>query len=463
MSDTLLIVDDEIDLLQGLARTVTMEMDCQVLTASSGTEALRLISEQPVDVVLTDIRMPEMDGLSLLQAIKEQDASITVILMTAYGTIEKAVEAIKKGAYDFIQKPIDEDRLYHLLTKGLELNRLVRENARLVKRLSDKASFANMVGRSKPMLAVFNSIQMLAKTDVTVLIRGETGTGKDLAARAIHGASSRSSKEMVTVNCPALPESILESELFGYRKGAFTNANEDRIGLFEQAHESTIFLDEIGDLSPSTQTKLLRVLQDKTIMPLGSNKTHEVDVRIIAATNQDLESKIRAHEFREDLYYRLNVVTLDMPPLRDIKEDIPLLLEHFLKKAADEQNTSPKAVSPEVLNYLLNKEWPGNIRELENSIRGWIALSTENTITAEHLSLPKEALSMVMDDTDLDRPYKELKEQAIEKFTLDYLQRLLAHTKGNVSLSAQISGIKRQSLQKIIKRYRVSVDTYRSS
>ena len=462
MNDTILIVDDEIDLLQGLARSVTMELACQVMTADSGSEALGIIREQPVDVVLTDIRMPEMDGLSLLQAIKELDASITVILMTAYGTIEKAVEAIKKGAYDFIQKPIDENRLYHLLTKGLELNRLVRENARLIKKLSEKASFANMVGRSKPMLSVFNTIQMLAQTDVTVLIRGETGTGKDLAAQAIHGASRRGSKEMVTVNCPALPESILESELFGYRKGAFTNANEDRIGLFEQAHQSTIFLDEIGDLSTSTQTKLLRVLQDKTIMPLGTNTAHEVDVRIIAATNQDLDAKIKGHQFREDLYYRLNVTTLDMPPLRDIKEDIPLLLEHFLKKAADEQKTPPKAVTPEVLNYLLEKDWPGNIRELENSIRGWNALTTQNLITAEHLSLPKEGLRLDVDNSELDLPYKELKEHAIEKFTINYLRRLLAHTKGNVSLSAQISGIKRQSLQKIIKRYGVPVERYRN-
>ena len=461
MTDTVLIVDDEIDLLQGLERTVIMELDCRVLTADNASDALKIIGRQPVDVVLTDIRMPDMDGLALLQAIKDHDPSITVILMTAYGTIENAVEAIKIGAYDFIQKPFDEDRLIHLLKKGLELNRLVRENTRLMEKLREKAPFKNMVGHSKPMLTVFNSIEMLAKTDVTVLIRGETGTGKDLAAQAIHGASGRGNSTMVTVNCPALPESILESELFGYRKGAFTNANEDRIGLFEQAHGSTIFLDEIGDLSPSTQTKLLRVLQDKTIMPLGANITQEVDVRIIAATNQDLEAKIKAHQFREDLYYRLNVATLDMPPLRHIREDIPLLLEHFLKKSAEEQNTPPKTVSPEVLNYLLEKNWPGNVRELENTIRGWNALTPAKRITAEHLSLPKKKLNMVVDDANLELPYKELKEHAIEKFTINYLNRLLARTKGNVSLSAQLSGIKRQSLQKIIKRYGVPVESYR--
>ena len=462
MNDAILIVDDEIDLLQGLERTVTMDLNCQVLTADNGIDALKIIRKQSVDVVLTDIRMPEMDGLSLLQAIKDHDPTISVILMTAYGTIEKAVEAIKYGAYDFIQKPFDENRLIHLLKKGLELNRLVRENNRLLERLGGKKSFEHMVGRSRPMLAVFSSIQMLARTDVTVLIRGETGTGKELAARAIHGAGNRASKALVTVNCPALPESILESELFGYRKGAFTNADQDRIGLFEQAHGSTIFLDEIGDLSPSTQTKLLRVLQDKTIMPLGTNTTHEVDVRIIAATNQDLEARMKAHQFREDLYYRLNVATLDMPPLRDIRSDIPLLLEHFLEKAAREQNTPPKSVSPEVLNHLLEKDWPGNIRELENTIRGWNALTPENMISAEHLRLPKEVLQLDIDNTNLEPPYKELTEHAIEKFTLNYLRRLLARTNGNVSLSAQISGIKRQSLQKIIKRYNVPVERYRS-
>ena len=462
MNDTILIVDDEIDLLQGLERMLAMELNCRVLTADNGIDALKIIRKQPVDVVLTDIRMPEMDGLTLLQTIKDHDPTVSVILMTAYGTIEKAVEAIKIGAYDFIQKPFDEDRLIHLLKKGLELNRLVRENKRLLERLGNKRTFEDMVGRSQPMLSVFNSIQMLAKTDVTVLIRGETGTGKDLAARAIHGASSRSSKTMVPVNCPALPESILESELFGYRKGAFTNANEDRVGLFEQAHGSTIFLDEIGDLSPSTQTKLLRVLQDKTIMPLGANTTQEVDVRIIAATNQDLEARMKAHQFREDLYYRLNVASLDMPPLRDMRDDIPLLLEHFLKKAAEEQNTPLKSVTPEVLNHLLERDWPGNIRELENTIRGWNALTPENLITAEHLRLPKAALQLDVDNPNLDLPYKELKEHAIEKFTLNYLRRLLARTNGNISLSAQISGIKRQSLQKIIKRYNVPVERYRN-
>jgi DNA-binding NtrC family response regulator len=462
LTDTILIVDDELDLLQGLKRTVSMELDCEVLATDSASEALKTIRQQPVDVVLTDIRMPGMDGFSLLQAIKELDPSITVIIMTGYGTIEKAVEAIKAGAYDFIPKPFEEERLIHLLKNGLELNRLVRENSRLLEKLSEKTPFENMVGRSRPMLKAFNAIQMLAMTDVTVLIRGETGTGKDLAARAIHHSSKRSALPMVTVNCPALPESILESELFGYRKGAFTNASEDRQGLFDQAHGSSIFLDEIGDLSVPMQTKLLRVLQDKTIMPLGTNTSHKVDVRIIAVTNQDLEKKMAAHQFREDLYYRLDVATLSMPPLRDIREDIPLLVEHFLEKVARENKTAAKKVTPEVMNFLMQKEWPGNTRELENTIRGWSAMTLEPTITLKHVPItqPKHTLDPIA--MDFDQPYKNLKEKVIEDFTMGYLYRLLKHTHGNVSLAAQISGIKRQSLQKIIKRYGVQVDQYRN-
>ena len=291
--DTILIVDDETDLVRGLARTLDPEIDCRILTAENGRQALEMIAENAVDVVLADILMPEMDGLSLLAHVKERDPAITVIIMTAYGTIEKAVEAIKKGAYDLIQKPLDEERLFHLLRKGLELNRLVRENARLTEEIGRKKTTGSLVGRSRPMREVFEKIHMLAQSDVTVLIRGETGTGKELAARAIHTLSQRGRCRLITVNCPALPESILESELFGYRKGAFTHAVEDHDGMFDQANDSSIFLDEIGDLTPGVQTKLLRVLQDKEIRPLGANRSHRVDTRILAATNHNLPQLVK--------------------------------------------------------------------------------------------------------------------------------------------------------------------------
>lgn len=462
MTDTILIVDDETDLLFGLERTVNMELDCRVILAQNGEEALRVIKTEAVDVVLADIRMPGMDGLTLLEAVKKYDPAVTVIIMTAYGTVEKAVEAIKAGAFDFIQKPFEEEHLLHLLKNGLELNRLVRENARLRERICERAPFENMLGKSQPLLKIFKTIEMLARTDVTVLILGETGTGKDLAAQAIHALGHRRQASMVTVNCPALPENILESELFGYLQGAFTDAKEDKKGLFDQAHGSTLFLDEIGDLSPAVQTKLLRFLQDKHIKPLGATISHEVDVRIIAATNQDLKEKIKTRQFRKALYYRLNVAALTMPPLRDIREDIPLLVDHFLNKIACEQKITPKKLAPEVMNFLLGQDWPGNIRELENTIRGWTAVISGPVISLQELTdgVSGETATAGL-KTDFSLPYKELKAQALMDFTLTYLKQILAHTGGNVSLAAEISGIKRQSLQKIIKRYGVAIEQFR--
>jgi DNA-binding NtrC family response regulator len=455
--DTILVVDDESDLVHGLARTIAMDIDCRVLTAENGRQALELLSREAVDVVLADVLMPQMDGLTLLERIKARDPAVTVIIMTAYGTIEKAVEAIKKGAYDLIQKPMDEDRLIHLLKKGLELNRLVRENARLTEAICRKETAGSIVGQSRPMRDVLEKIHMLAQSDVTVLVRGDTGTGKELAARAIHTLSRRGSRQLVTVNCPALPEAILESELFGYRKGAFTQAVDDRIGMFDQAGGSSIFLDEIGDLTLPVQTKLLRVLQDKEIRPLGSNRSHTVDTRIIAATNRDLERKIKENRFREDLFYRLNVATLTMPPLDRIREDIPLLVAHFLDQVASDQGKAKKAVAPEVLDRLMARHWPGNARELENLIRGWYGVIPDERITLRHLSATSGFMPCPEDVIDLDKPYQALKDQAIEIFTREYLNRLLGKTGGNVSAAAQLSGLKRQSLQKIIRRYGIDV------
>ncbi len=464
MTDTILIVDDEGDLLRGLKRLLEMELACRVLTAENGAEALRILTKKPVDLLVADIQMPEMDGLTLLREAKSFDPAVTVVIMTAFATIERAVDAIKAGAYDFIQKPFDEDRFIHLLRKGLERSRLVRENRRLKEQVSESEPFQDMVGRSRPLLEVFSTIRMLAQSDVTVLILGETGSGKELAARAIHSLSPRRDRRLVTVNCPAVPESILESELFGYRKGAFTGAEADKEGLFDRARGGTIFLDEIGDLSPSVQTKLLRVLQDKTIQPLGSTSAREVDVRILAATNRDLEQKMRENAFREDLYYRLNVASLTMPPLREIREDIPLLVEHFLREIACEQGKEAKHLAPEVLQALTGRDWPGNVRELENTLRGWCALTPGSVIGPEQLPAENSGpLSSEGPQADiLSRPYLELKEKAVASFTRRYVEQLLAHTAGNITLSAQISGIKRQSLQKIIRRYGITVDQYRS-
>ncbi len=458
---TILIVDDEVDLLSGLQRTIAMEMDCRVLLAENGSQALASLRNDSVDLVLADIRMPGMDGMELLQAVRGLDPTITVLIMTAYGTIERAVAAIKQGAYDFIKKPLDEGRLLHLLRKGLERNQLVRENARLIKSLGGSAHFQHLVGQSPAMRQVQDLVKMLAQSDVTVLIQGETGTGKDLAAQAIHGLSSRARRPMITVNCPALPENILESELFGYRKGAFTDAREDKAGLFQQAHGSTIFLDEIGDLSLPVQTKLLRILQDKQFRPLGAVESQAVDVRIIAATNQDLQKKLEQGQFRNDLFYRLRVATLSMPALRDIQEDIPLLVEHFLRRCAHEQHTAPKAVTAEVMAHLAEHPWPGNVRELENKIRGWYATTPGPVITMDHALGVAAQCGPITAQPDFQVPYKDLKSAAIEAFTCDYIHRLLEHTRGNITLAARISGIKRQSLQKIINRHGIRVKQFR--
>jgi DNA-binding NtrC family response regulator len=462
MKDRILIVDDEIDLLNGLQRIITSDIDCEALTAENGHDALKILKKESIDLLLADVRMPDMDGMGLLRETRKIDPAITVILMTAYGTIELAVQAIQDGAYDFIRKPFDEDQMIHVLQKGLERNRLVRENARLLKKVCEQVPFQSMIGKSAKIQKAFNSIQMLARTNVTVLLLGESGTGKELAARAIHELSKRRHRSMVTVNCPALPENILESELFGYRKGAFTNATSDKQGLFEKADGSSIFLDEIGDLSLPLQTKLLRVLQEKEIKPLGDNKTYKIDVRIIASTNQDLKKKMEARLFREDLYYRLDVATLTMPPLREMKEDIPLLVDHFLKKSACELEVPQKKITPEAMNYLLARDWPGNIRELENTIQGIVAMAPGPMIDVENLPFPDSPRSFPVEEVDFSESYKVLKDRILEEYSTKYVTHLLKKTSGNVTLAAQISGIKRQSLQKIINRYKIDTKKFRT-
>ncbi len=461
MKDCILIVEDEVDLLHGLQRTIPLEIDCEVRIAASAREALAILESEPVDLLLADIQMPEMSGMELLRRTRRIDDAITIVMMTAYGTIEQAVEANKEGAYDFIRKPIDEEKLVHVIRKGLERNRLVRENQRLLKALCDISPFQDMVGQSEGMQKIFKAIQTVAQTGVTVLIRGESGTGKEMAARAVHRLSPRRSRSLVTVNCPALPESILESELFGYRKGAFTHATTDKKGLFSEADGSSIFLDEIGDLSPTLQTKLLRVLQEKEIKPLGETRTRRVDVRIIASTNQDLEAKMQAGTFRDDLYYRLHVAALVMPPLRERTEDILPLVDHFIRKTACELEITPKTLTDGARDMLLRHGWPGNVRELENTIRGVMAMTPGAMIATGNFQnwRPVEGLAEASPDTDL--PYKVVKDQVLEQFTTAYVTRLLEKTGGNVSLAAERSGIKRQSLQKILKRYQIDPERFR--
>ncbi|MEW6258433.1 MAG: sigma-54 dependent transcriptional regulator [Thermodesulfobacteriota bacterium] len=461
MKPSLLIVDDERDMLKLLQRSVRTDIDCEIYTATDALAGLHVVETHPVDVALLDIRMPRIDGLELLERIKAVDPLITVIMMTAYGVIEVAVDSIKKGAYDFITKPFEHETLIHLLTKAFERSRLLHENRHLQKRIQSEQTFQNLVGMSPAMQRVYDTIQMVAHTDVTVLITGESGTGKNLAARAIHAMSRRSTKPYVHVNCPTLPESILESELFGYKKGAFTHAMLDRKGLIEDAEGGTLCLDEIGDIPLSVQTKLLQVLEEKQIKPLGQTASIQVDVRLIASTNCDLREKIAAKQFREDLFYRLNVVNLHMPPLRDRREDIPLLAHYFLKRYNAELDRDKKGFTPELMQLFLSSKWEGNVRELANLVKRGVVLAPEDMIRPEDIGWKDWPAASCLPERYLNLAYRTAKQNMLEDFHNHYFENLLQQAEGNVTRAAQICGLERQHLQQILRKYRISAERFR--
>jgi len=462
MQKSILIVDDERDMLQLLKRSLEPDLKCRIATARSGKDALRLISEQAFDLVLADIKMPEMDGLELLELIKRDHPHMTVVMMTAFGGVETAVEAMRNGAYDFISKPFDHETILVRLEKALERSSLIQENYRLQLECQDRQVFHKLVGNSQVMNRLYETIQMVAKTDLTVLITGESGTGKELVARAVHDLSPRSQKAFVAVNCPTLPENILESELFGYKKGAFTHAAQDKIGLFQEAHKGSIFLDEIGDITPAIQTKLLRVLQEKEIKPLGDTKSITVDVRIIASTNQNLEEKIKIGEFREDVYYRLNVLPVKLPALREHPEDIPLIASHLLEKHCRLLDKPSKKISAELMDLFLHKSWEGNVREMENVIMQGILFSSGEEIKPRDISLNEnQQPTRRQEPVDNKLPYKAAKEETLRHFNHSFIGRLLESHNGNISQAARHCGLERQALQQIMRRYDINADDYR--
>ncbi len=464
MDRSILVVDDETDMLHLLKRSLEPDLKCLVTIASSAEEALRIFRGHFFDLVLLDIKMPGMDGLALLEIIKKDSPDQTVIMMTAFGTIDSAVEAMKRGAYDFITKPFDHDALLLRLEKALERSALLKENQRLQKACQGNCAFPEMVGKSSAMQRVYETIRMVAKNDLTVLITGESGTGKDLTARAIHALSPRKDKPWVAVNCPTVPENILESELFGYKKGAFTHATTNKIGLFQEADKGTIFLDEIGDVSPAIQTKLLRVLQEKEIKPLGDTKSIYVNVRIISSTNQDLKEKIKLGQFREDFYYRINVLPIELPPLRRRKEDIPIIANHLLNKHCRELNKPLKKISPELMEIFLKNRWEGNIRELENVILQGILFSTDQeVIRPQDVGIKKDVRSEMTANFDIEeRSYKLAKEEMLKKFNFQYIGHYLKMAEGNVTHAAKLCGLERQALQQIMRRYAIKADSFRS-
>ncbi len=464
MKANILAVDDEKDMTRLLQRTLEPEIDCRVSMAFSAKMALSILEQEPFDLVICDIRMPGMDGFELLEKIKTNYPDLTVVMLTAFGNIESAVKAIKKGAYDFISKPFDQDEIIFKIQKALERSLLLKENKRLLKEKANSSS--QLIGKSEAMQKVYDQIHLVASSDVTVLITGESGTGKDLTARSIHALSPRKDKSFIPVNCPTIPENILESELFGYKKGAFTNASRDKDGLFQEADQGTIFLDEIGDIGTSIQTKLLRVLQEKEVKPLGDTKAIKVDVRIIASTNRDLKQKIADNEFREDFFYRLNVLPIELPPLRDRISDIPLLADHLVTKHCKKLKKESKTISGDVMDLLVKHPWPGNVRELENILVQGILYSKKNSIDLSDIPL-KDVNQKTNGFSDIDSdsiaalPYKEAKEKILNEFNHNYIGAKLSVSHGNITQAAKQCKMDRQALQQIIKRYDIDPDIFR--
>ena len=447
--DVILVVDDDKNISKMIEATLKKERRFEIQTALSGEACLNIINDNLPDLVLLDIQMPGIDGIETLKRIKQQNSLIPVIMMTAHGTIERAVESMKLGAYDFLTKPFARDRLLVTVNNALLNSSLRRQVDELRSELRTKYAYENIVGQSGRMQDVFRSVEKIVNSNVTVLIQGESGTGKELIARAIHYHSkNRSTQPFVAVNCSALPESLLESELFGHEKGAFTGATSRRVGKFEQANGGTIFLDEIGLMSPATQSKLLRVLQEREFERVGGNELVKVDVRVISATNRNLEEAMQAGEFREDLYYRISVFPIKLPPLRDRKEDIPLLAAHFLKKFSEQEGKDVDGISADSLELMMAYNWPGNVRELENTIERAMVLVNGSEVTAGDLPAAVRALGekkIYESDSTLSSWIEKLEEEA--------LRQALLECEGNISKTAKKLGIGRATIYRKAKKY----------
>ncbi len=441
-----LIVDDERNTREGLARA--LRKDYRLLLADSGAAALDQLSRHSVDVMLSDVRMPGMDGLTLLRRALARSPQPVVIMLTAYGTVETAVEAIKAGAYNFLEKPVNLDRLDHMLRQALASRNLAEENRRLREQLEARFGLENMVGESAPMQDVFGLVRQVAPSRTTVLLEGESGTGKELVARALHQLSPRAKAPLVAVHCAALSPQLLESELFGHEKGAFTGAHEQRAGRFERADGGTLFLDEIGEIDPATQVKILRVLEERAFERVGGRDTLSVDVRLIAATNRDLKAMVDAGEFREDLYYRLHVVSIRLPPLRERREDIPLLLHHYLAIFGKENHRPELGFTSDAVATLCAYRWPGNVRELRNVVESLVVLTRGDKITVRDLPEP------VREDTrgapSLPPAPAGGSMAEAERRTI---VRALETQKGNRKRAAEELGISRRTLYRKLEKY----------
>ncbi len=449
MKSSLLIVDDEKSIRETL-KIILSDMDYDVMTASDGFEAIDILNSNIVDILITDLRMPKMDGIELMKNVLEIDPYIETIFISAYADIKSAVKVVKMGAFDYIEKSFSKDELIFAIERAMEHKMLKEENKNLKRRVEYRYDYEGVIGKSEKMQKVFDVVNRVANSRASVLLTGESGVGKEVIAKLIHMKSSRSGKSFVVINCGAIPENLIESELFGFEKGSFTGADHMQKGKFELAHGGTLFLDEIGELPLQAQVKFLRVLQEKQIYKIGSEKSMKVDVRIIAATNKNLSEEVKNGNFRDDLYYRLNVVNIEIPPLRERKDDIPALAELFMTQFSSEYNKKLKYFDPIAIDYLLEHEWKGNVRELRNVIERavLIAHDEEEFLMAEHF--PKEVTGL---------NYEDYPEERIEKTLSDYekmiIISMLNRFNGNKTKTANVLGIKRQTLYNKIKEYNI--------
>jgi two-component system response regulator HydG len=456
-----LVVDDKENILTLISRILGDAYD--VTTVGDGGRAISLIGAQEFDVIVTDLRMPGADGFEVLRAAKARAPDTEVVMMTAYATVQDAVTAMKEGAYDYLQKPFDPDDASLVVARALERKRLRAQAQNLRRELEGVFSFHNLVGKSRAMKDVYQLLEQASKLDITVLLNGETGTGKELAARAIHYHSARKERRFVPVNCGALPAELVESELFGHAKGSFTGAVGAKPGLFEEAEGGTLFLDEIGELPLAVQVKLNRALQEKEIRRVGDNRPSKVDVRVVAATHRDLKAEAAAGRFREDLYYRLNVFPVVLPALRDRREDVPLLAAHFLEKHASALRKEIADFEADALRALTGYPWPGNVRELENAIERAVAVSKGSRIELRDLppdvkgtqegAIPGEVLAKM--------PYREAVDLARDRVSREYLTVLMREHDGNVTHAAARAGMERESLHRLLKRYGIRSEDFK--
>ena len=457
-----LVVDDKENMLKLFGKILADGYE--LTTAQDGARALALLAGEAFDVVVTDLRMPGASGFEVLQAVKARHPSTEVVMMTGYATVADAVQAMKQGAYDYLEKPFDPDAAALVVQRAAERKRLRDEAASLRRELEGTYSFHNLIGKSPRMLEAYHLLEQAAGLDITVLLLGETGTGKELAARAVHYHSARKEQRFVPVNCGALPPDLVESELFGHVRGAFTGAAAAKAGLFEEARGGTLFLDEIGELPLPTQVKLNRALQEKEIRRVGDNTPVKVDVRVIAATHRDLKAEAGAGRFREDLYYRLNVFPIRLPPLRERAEDVPLLAAHFLEKHARAFRRDVVEFAPDALRLLTAHAWPGNVRELENAVERAVAVAKGRAIGAA--DLPPELAAapgpgMPAGEALPSLPLRDVVEQARDRVTRDYLVALLRELRGNVTKAAARAGMERESLHRLLKKHGLRSDDYR--